>query len=136
MGRQDHKTLTKASRIAEVTSWIVAFLFVLWVVVRHDSVTKSYWGELFANNSLFLTQRRPYLGKPVLDPTEKLLLEPTKLYPTWLAVIRYEANLSVGLLAASASLVLVNAVRQWRVRRVWREPGAVACVVAVVAMSL
>ena len=50
--------------------------------------------------------------------------------------MRTEADLSFGLLAASAVVVLLGVVNPPRERRVWRTPGAVACVVADVAMVI
>ena len=110
-------------------AWVAASLAVICVVVWHDSMVKSYWEDQYANNSLFLTQRHFESGR---EPSRELM----KSYPIWLAIMRYEADLSVGLLAASFGIVLVNAVGQVRIRRAWAGPGVVACVVVVGAMVL
>jgi hypothetical protein len=120
------------ARIAEAAAWIIASLAVLCVVAWHDAMVKTYWNKVYADGSLFLTQRHFHRG---LSPAAAAA-EPVGSYPLWLSIMRYEADVSVGLLAASAGIVLVTAARRWTDRRSLRGPGAVACLTAVVAMGL
>jgi hypothetical protein len=123
------RTSSIARQILAVASWISAASLVVAVVSWHDSWVKSYWSEQFKRKSLFFGQ-----------PGSRKFGEPSavteKWAPTWIDVMRYESDLSVGLLAASVGLLLVDGCRRLRCRRVWREPGSVACATAVVAMSL
>jgi hypothetical protein len=115
--------------VMDAIAWVAASLAVLGVVVRHDAMVKSYWEEQYNKNSLFLTQR-------YVRVSGELPAESVKRSAIWLAIMRYEADFSVGLLVASAGIVLVSAARRLRARRTWSGPGAVACVVAVAAMGL
>jgi hypothetical protein len=118
-----------AAKIAEAAAWIMGSLAVLCVVAWHDAMVKSYWGEQYAAGSLFLTQRHFQRGR---GPSA----EPVGSYALWLSIMRYEADVSVGLLAASAVVVLVTAARRCTDRRSCGGPGAVACSTAVAAMGL
>jgi hypothetical protein len=120
---------TGVGRLVTATSWVVAVALVLCVVIWHDQKFGGYWDETSRRGTLFLPQRgfrRPHEPSP----------EPVGSYPVWIAIMRCEANLSVGLAVASAGMVLVIVARQGPARRVWREPGTVACVVAVAALGL
>lgn len=112
-----------AVRMMEATAWAVACLAVLVVVVWHDGMVSRYWDGKDPDRLPFLIWDRNRVP-------------PDEPYAVWLSIMRFEADLSVGLLAASAGMVLVNATRRIRVRRAWRGAGVVACVAAVAGMGL
>lgn len=120
-----------AARIAETVAWVVASPAFVGVVTWHDAMVKSYWEELHAKGSVFLTQRQFQFRRGPAPSAE-----PVASYARWLSIMRYEADISVGLLAASAGIVIVTAARRGRDRRCWGRPGAVACLTAVAAMAL
>lgn len=118
-----------AAMFAEAAAWIMGVLFVFFMVNWHDVSVMPFWDNQYASGSLFLTQHQ-YQRVP-LPATE-----PAGSYALWLSIIRYEGDVSVGVLAASASVVLVTAVRRWKDRQCWSGPGAVACSTALAAMGL
>jgi hypothetical protein len=123
---QHAKRLTTAGRVVTAAGWIAAIALVLDVVVWHDRTFWAYWDEKFQSGTLFLSQRGfLYHREPAPEPAQS--------YPRWIAIMRWEANLWVGLAAASDGVVVVNEIRQ---RRGWRKPGAVACFVAMATRSL
>jgi len=129
MAEQHSKKSAAVGRVVTATSWIVAVALVVGVVIWHDRKFGGYWDEKSRRETLFLPQRG-------FRQSQKPSPEPVGSYPIWIAIMRCEANLSVGVAAASGGIVLVNLSRHWRASRVWRAPGTVACVVAVAAMGL
>jgi hypothetical protein len=126
------QAVVDAAKTAEVAAWIIGALAVLFVVTWHDAMVKPYWDQKYAKGSLFLTQGGFRLGPRPADRAP----EPVESYALWLSIMRYEADVSVGLLAASAGVVMLTAARHRKDRRSWSGPGAVACLTAVGAMGL
>jgi hypothetical protein len=115
------------SRRSEVVAWAAAMLVILGAVAWHDPMVKSYWGTLDANHRLFMSRD---------SSAGRLRREPAGSHPTWIAIMRYEADLSFGLIAASAAMLPVFSAIRRIDRRAWKGPGAAACVAAVAAMAL
>jgi hypothetical protein len=107
--------------------WIVAVIFVGSVVIWHDYTFGSYWDDGYRAGTLFLTQPR-HSGRKVSAP------EPTTRYPIWIMIMRSEANISIALVAASLVGVGRPLASSAARGHAWREPGTIACLVAVAAM--
>ena len=128
-------TKRSASRLTAITwpaaafGWIAFLVVVAGTVVWYDQNLGGYWDQKFHSGNLFLAQYRHRFDR-------KPLSELATWYPIWITIMRSEANLSVGLLAASALISVRNLVNPARNHRVWRTPGAVACTVAVVATCI
>lgn len=118
-----------AATVVEAAAWIMVSLAVCCVVAWHDPMVKSFWDEQYAKGSLFLTQHQFQRG-------QRPSAEPVGSYALWLSIMRYEADVSVGLLAAATGVVLLTAVRRWNDRRSWGGPGVAACSTVVAAMAL
>jgi hypothetical protein len=117
------------TRFAAAVVWFVAPLALLCVVGWHDGMVRSYWQQQYRKGELFIGQSR---FRPPRAPSDN----PGRPYAVWLWVMRYEADFSVGLVPASAGVVLVTAARRRMRRRRWSGPGAVTCLTAIAAMGL